>query len=993
MLPRTPYQQFLPPRIDKTLKRLQEMLWTTAAGPLDVRQSPPSANDVLLANAGGLTFTPVTDVPKRWGRRFDQCWWQVEIPAGEGTPRYLDWRDQGEATVYYNGVAVAGVDPGHKYVRLPDALDAGGTLLIESICARTGIWVHAEEQGVDETGSLFRGAYLATRDDEVWHAFHDAEVLLDLCIAMHKAAYPLDSDIPAGFGYRGLIETVDPRFRKMVDALDRACDAFDNDGPTAMRDVLRVAYDDLPADASMMPVTIVGHGHLDLVWLWPEKSGDFKAVHTFANQLDVQSRYPEMVFNYSQPASYEAVERRTPEVIGRVKDAIADGRWEATGAMYVESDTQIACGEALVRAIELGQAGFETYRGEPSKIVWIPDVFGYSGVLPTLMAGFGVPYFYTTKMHWSSATRNPYSSFRWIGNDGSEVLSHLSWHGYNNEARPAELISSTRNHRQAAHHYETIVPVGYGDGGGGVNDAMCERVRRMSDLAGVPRASWGKAEAFFDRMNDVRDRLPAWQGEMYLEYHRGVQTTQAELKRVFRRLESALQAKEAVACVRGTGPIDEHAWKRVVFAQFHDYIPGSSIRQVYDEAVPELTKLGDDVYSAAGEALATGGEACVFNPLPMAREATIDGRRLKLPPLAGVKLADAEVVEAPAVEASTTRLSNGRVDATFNDRGEVEAISFDGKPIPLASPACAVWTFPDHPANYDAWDIDRPTLSNGHLVTASAEASVEGQSVRFVRRFGQSTVAMIYRLDPGEAALRIDAELDWQDKQTLLKLTVPTQYAGRTARYGSPYGSTTRSTTEGPLANDAMFEVPASRWACVSDDGERDGVALLTESKFGFGCFRGLLHVSLIRSAANTGHRGTGGNIHAHTATTFGDIGPHTARLALAAFDADAPLDRQPAALCDDLFQPPIRYEGDPCDAGLLGIDGPPSVVPAWSKPLDGGAWVLRLHETMGRRGVVQLRLADGKTATPVDLRGEPQHEPTTSIGVKPYEVVSVRIG
>ncbi|MEO1238017.1 MAG: alpha-mannosidase, partial [Planctomycetota bacterium] len=204
------------------------------------------------------------------------------------------------------------------------------------------------------------------------------------------------------------------------------------------------------------------------------------------------------------------------------------------------------------------------------------------------------------------------------------VVAHLSWNFYNLAATVDEVRWPVDQHRQAAVHHETLIPIGYGDGGGGPNDAMCERARRIENLAGMPRARWGTIEGFFDRLAERRDDLPVWQGEMYMQGHRGVQTTQAELKRRFRVVERALQVREAAACVLGqtTDAATDHAWRRIVFAQFHDYIPGSSVPEVYEEHLPELATLAERVERDTQEVLAAaeGGssaEPCWFNPLPV----------------------------------------------------------------------------------------------------------------------------------------------------------------------------------------------------------------------------------------------------------------------------------------------------------------------------------------------------------------------------------------
>lgn len=1028
MLPPTPFLQFVAPRIARAHARLGARMWQVEPDLLEVAAARPTHEHRSAAVVDELEFHHVgpAELPLAWGRKFQQRWWRVKLPAfraGEGA-RYLKWRDQGEATLHVRSSAGAwvpsyGIDPGHHYAPLPD--DAS-EVVIESVCCRTGIWVTGETQGVSDRGSIFEGAYLARRDDDAWHAWHDLDVLLALCKLLYGNAlprpyHPTEQQVAGGGslfdpgGFRTPVEVAPPLLRMLLHRLNDAVDKLEADGPAAMREVTAGIFSEFVAEPWAMTATLTGHAHIDLVWKWPERVGDFKAVHSFATVNSLMERYPELVFGYSQPASYEAVERRSPELMEQVRRRIGGGKWEATGAMYVESDTQLPCGEALVRAVELGQAGFRELGAGDSRVLWLPDVFGYSAAIPTILAGFGVPYFFTTKLHWSGATKFPHSGFRWVGADGSEVVGFIAWEQYNLTASPREVKWAMDNQRQAGLFNETLITTGYGDGGGGPNETMCERARRMADLATLPRCRWGRIDDFFDRLATVKDELPAWRGEMYLEFHRGVQTTHAHLKSAYRAAERGLQAREAARCATGGGPVDVQAWKRVCFAQFHDYLPGSSLQEVYDEGVPELERIAADALEGAAADLAGAGgddapRPCVFNALPMERIELIDGRAVRLPPLAGVALDSLADAGAPPVRRERNVVENGRVRAEFTDDGRVARMSVDGREIAQAGPLCGLVWFPDFPAVYDAWDIERPTLSQGQPVETPTQLDFEGddarQIVRFTRRIGRQSSAQVrYILEAGSPVLKVEMEVDWQDTQALLKVVFPTRYTGEHARYGAPFASALRRQFANTIGDDARFENPASRWATVADETERDGLMLLTESKYGMGCRDGLLHLSLVRSAWVTDaddnptlrdYSAYGGSGH----TPYSDIGRHVIRFAFGHYRADAPRPEQPAALAESLYAPPIRYTGREASAGLLGIDGGDSLIPAWARPEADNAWTLRLHETLGRRGVATLRLAEGWEASLVDLRGEPSsvagaiNESRVAFG--PYALLSVRL-
>jgi len=998
MLPESPLLNVLTGRIHQAIRRLGDEIWEDSVPLENVTWSAPSPAYRTFAEAALLPRKPV-QAPLHWGPLYAQAWFQAKLPPQHGArPRWLVWQDQGEATLYLDGQPYAGLDGPHPRVRLPKK---AGEIWIEAICLENTVWSPNLIPAITGEGVPFRKISLCHRNDEAWHGYHDFKVLFDLLHKEHRLCMPRDAQFPNVIGYQHPVDRVTVLYRRLMRELDRACAVYEAQGVAALRKVLATIYRSLPAHPESLRAVLTGHAHIDLVWLWPERTADFKAVHSFATALHLMDEYPEFRFGYSQPASYESAERCAPGLLKRVQSAIRRGQWDATGASYVESDTLLPCGEALARSVMVGQQEFQRIRGTPARLMWLPDVFGYSGCLPQILRQCGVDYFFTTKLHWSAVTIFPHSSFVWKGNDGTEVLAHLSQGvGYNGTTNIDELVRGQEEYRQSDVHDAFLAPTGLGDGGGGPTADDIERSRRLSNLASSPRTEWGNLETFFDELNGVRPSLPDYQGELYLEYHRGTYTTHGDIKALFRALERSVQKWEAVRCAAGGGNIDRVTWKRLIFAQFHDYIPGSSIHEVYGAARQELAKLIENAETACQKELTGKGSDCLFNPLPYIRTWSVNGGTCQLPPLSGSRVADLTPVQHPPVQVEKNALDNGIVQAGFDRLGRISRLSVRGQEIALRGPLGELAFYPDNPGLFEAWDIDRGSLSNGTIEQRAPKCSVEthpdgSATCAFSRPLAaRSSVTTRYTLHPAETVLRVEYELDWQEERVLLKALFPSAYAGEHARFGAPFGSVLRHQRGGAPEAEAKWEVPGSRYAIALDDSGEEGFFMVTEAKYGWTARNGDLQLSLVRSAfvtqANV-HRGLRPEL---PDCQVSDQGKHLIRLAIRHYHSKLMREEQPAALADLLFTEPLPYRGQPLDAGFLGLEGGESLQPCWAKPSDDGkGWILRLHETLGRRGTATLRLAKGRVALRTDL-SEKTFQPLTSTEVTfgPYELISLRI-
>lgn len=607
-------------RLDALAKRIEEIgAWRDH----DVRPV-----DGVHVRVGGEARPIATGEP--WPVRELPTVFEVEAEAPSawhGQPLELHVDVGGEALVLVDGVARLGSNPFHRRLRLRDA---GGdaqrwSLRIEAVpYAQFGRRLDAPR--------LEQLAW-ALPDDEA-RAFHD-----DL-LAVHDAAGAL-----ARHGRRALAQRLADLLRATLAGLrvprtptdaylarvgpSFATDATGSEGglaavwegwrfdaaPLPLDDASRRAWRDArsrlaggvaqaqAASPGEGAFVAVGHAHLDLAWLWPLTETRRKARRTFATVLDAMDRDPDYRFAQSMAQIYADLERDDPELFERIRARVAEGRWEVVGGMWVEPDGNLPSGEAWARQLLLGQRWLASRFGDISTVGWLPDTFGYAANLPQLLRQAGMTGFFTTKLEWNDRDRFPHDLYRWEGIDGSRVLAHQLRNpsgGYNGLVEAEGLLSSWENYDGKRWHDASLYVFGHGDGGGGPDDAMRARLPRLAAFPGLPRVRQGRVDAFFRDAD--RDGLPVWRGEQYLELHRGTYTTQSRLKRLNRRLEHVLVEAETAATLDGAGGDDgtdgraqelRDLWIVLLRNQFHDVLPGSSVRTVNARAEAELSEALD----------------------------------------------------------------------------------------------------------------------------------------------------------------------------------------------------------------------------------------------------------------------------------------------------------------------------------------------------------------------------------------------------------------
>lgn len=515
-------------------------------------------------------------------------------------------------------------------------------------------------------------------------------------------------------------------------------------------------------------ITATGHAHIDVAWLWRLRHSRRKAADTFSTALYHMDRYPFFVFTQSQPQLYQFVKEDEPELYERIKQKVAAGQWEPEGAMWVESDTNLPGGESLVRQFLFGQRFFRQEFGRTCKVLWLPDVFGYSPAMPQLMQGAGVEYFVTTKLSWNDTNRMPFDTFWWEGLDGSQVLAYFitaqnsgdRYYTYNAEMKPGVLARAWNQYKQKALNQNLLLAYGWGDGGGGPTREMIEGLEQLAVPLSeeLPTAAPGRVADFMQRLAErVKNapNVPRWVGELYFEYHRGTYTSQGRTKRANRLAERSLHNAEWLASLALllTGeayPQEElnAAWRIVLTHHFHDILPGSSIGPVYEDAAnnyAEVARMTNGIIERMQQRLAEridapAGALVVFNPVSWPRSDLIelDERAAKTygllyQPIAGGR-ALVEAPEAPALGYETYLPQQSERDASetqpfflvsteaietpfytiqFNERGQIirllDKSANGGIGRELLRPgdrANVFQLFEDRPLNFDAWDID-----------------------------------------------------------------------------------------------------------------------------------------------------------------------------------------------------------------------------------------------------------------------------------------------
>ena len=795
-----------------------------------------------------------------------------------------------------------------------------------------------------------------------------------------------------------------PRRAEILQALQRMLDVLDPDDIAGTAAAGRAELTDVlsrPAYASAHHAVAVGHAHIDSAWLWPVRETIRKCARTFSNVVELADADPTFVFACSSAQQYAWIKEFYPELFARITEKVRTGQFVPVGGMWVEADTNMPGGEAMARQFLTGKKFFLDNFGVETEEVWLPDSFGYSAAMPQIVRASGSKYFLTQKMSWNQTNGMPHHTFWWEGIDGSRVLTHFPpVDTYNSDLSGRDLALAERQYREKGLATTSLVPFGYGDGGGGPNREMVATAHRLASLEGSPTVTMESPRAFFDAAAAEYADPPVWSGEMYLELHSGTYTSQARTKRGNRRSEHLLREAElwaATAAVR-LGRAYPHAeleelWHLVLLQQFHDILPGSGIAWVAQDAernYAAIARRTEALIDEAVRALAGEGQrALVFNAAPHAR--------LGVPALGAAEAAAPAAAVSVSRSGSDLELDNGIVRVVVDERGHLTSL------VDLASGREAIapgevgnrlQLHRDIPNNWDAWDIDvhyRRNVTELDEVDA-LEVEEDGDSAAVVvrRSFGASTVRQRIVLTAGSPSVELVNELDWHERHKLLKLGFAFDVHADRAASETQFGHVFRPTHANTSWEYARWETCAQRWIHVSEPGY--GVAVTNDCIYGH---------DVNRTARAEGGSTTTVRLSLVRGPEYpdptADQGEHLSRVTL-----------RPAALISDAVEEgyrtnlPVRtVPGEADVAPLLSVSNPAIVVEAVKLAEDGsGDVVVRLYESLGGRAAGELVASfDVASVQFTDLLERPVENASSratatgaQLALRPFEIVTVRL-
>ena len=904
-----------------------------------------------------------------WGKKLDCAWLHVtgEVPAGyDGAVVLLGIR--GEGLIYSSGGDVVDSvstvwiqaelpNSGGKYRPLEHVDITSGTVDFYADVAYNGFLLYPYGSAV------YHGAQLALRDADVFGLYYDYMTLLVL--AGNTEDHALESEL------RGTLRAAYARF-STGDA----------------RGARAVLADSLAAPStSDFIYSAIGHGHLDMAWLWPLRETRRKSARSYVRALNNVEDRDGYLYGTSQPQQLQWMKDEQPGLFERLKTAVAAGRIELQGSFWVEPDTNLPSGESLVRQAIMGRRFLQDEFGlgdADLRLCWLPDTFGYNGNLPQILKKSGMDWFQTIKLTWNKVNEFPHRTFNWQGIDGSTVLVHMPPEGdYNSRGAADGLLLGLKKYPERELNTALLV-YGAGDGGGGPGEVHLELREREASLRGLPRVTYSTAGDFF-RALEQRDIPHTHVGELYLEAHQGTYTTQARLKKYNRVIERKLHNAEALAAVTGddSRPLLTPLWREVLLNQFHDILPGSSIERVNREAVVTYQRIDEALDAYIGDLTerlprGVGGTSAMnLTGFPRSEYVRVGDAwfTAEVAPYAASALLP--VGEFPELQFSAHSMTNGQLTLRFGTSGEiVSCIDATGAEHSADGLNRLVLHRDPYQFPFDAWDIKRDYAKTRPraLKMSLVDTVVDGATIarRQVHRSRAFRIEQSVIMEAGSDVVRFDTRVEWHATHRMLRAQFFPTHFGATAKSEIQFGHIERVTSENDSVETAQFETCAHKWISTQDaDG---GFAVLNNSKYGHRAKNGLISLNLLRSPTfpdRTADRGSHSFTYAFTPFAPDDLGTVV---------------REGYRLNNPLLI------GDAVFGSVASTSNPGVIIETIKTAENGQGIVLRLYESLGHTTTTALQTSlPHSIAHLTDLLERPLREADLSaLTLSPFEIMTI---
>lgn len=872
-----------------------------------------------------------------------------------------------QGLVYLNGKMVQGLDTNHTEIYLDENTDyiLHNYFYTGSLCDETAV------------------RYALYRLDELTEQLYfDMSVAYDTLCLLHE-----NSD-----EYISLIGVLE-QTANIIDFRDTESDAFKKSVVKAIDFIGEELYEKLCSVKNKPIVHCVGHTHIDVEWRWHRAQTREKVQRSFSTAFTLMDRYPEYKFMLSQPELYRYLKEEAPEKYEELKKLVKEGRFEPEGAMYVEADCNLISGESFVRQILQGKKFFKDEFDVDCNVLFLPDVFGYSAALPQILKKSGIDYFVTSKIAWNETNTMPVDRFMWEGIDGTEIYANFittqDFRGMNphrdttyvGHLNPSEIKGTWNRFSQKEYGNRTMTTYGFGDGGGGPTKQMLETQRRLSKgLPGMPvtemttlREYLDKTKVDFDKACATTKRIPKWVGELYLEFHRGTYTSMAKVKRANRKSELALQKAETLSytdLIFG-GDYDAKGlyenWNKVLHNQFHDIIPGSSIKEVYDGTDKDYAEIEsfvggviEDKIAKISENITSGDGIFVYNPSGFERkgEVRLGNKTVELSdsiPAFGWKVVK-ETKSLSEVKVGKLTAENKYYKLTLDTAGRIVELFDKTANRQVFKEGCfgnELQTFEDYPRQYDNWEITNYYKEKMWILDTPAEiipiSDGSRAGFKISRKYMDSTISQNLWLYSDVRRIDFETEIDWHQHHQLLKAAFPLDVHTNTATYDIQFGHTSRPTHANTSWDAAKFETCGHKWVDMSENGY--GVALLNDCKYGHSTEGSTLKLTILKCGTEPNPEADQGK-HILTYSLLPHVGDfRTAGVINEAYALNQPL----CAVCVKEQKGTL-----PENFSLVSCDRENLIIETVKKAESDDSMIVRMYEAFDSRGETSFTVADG---------------------------------